>query len=90
LADGNLGLGSVAAERILGITFDQMLAPGVCKVVGEDGSPLPGAEAPFSTRNSGEAIVTIDRPGGSPLWLRTRARHMGPNGSPPLAVAVVS
>jgi signal transduction histidine kinase/CheY-like chemotaxis protein len=89
LADGRVGLCSVAAERILGVTFDRLLVPGACQVVGEDGQPLPGQSA-FAS-GSREAILCIeraDRADGSPLWLKTRARPLGPTGRQPLAQVV--
>jgi PAS domain S-box-containing protein len=77
-ASGRLRLANASAQRLLGLTFDEIAAlaprPGGWRTVREDGSTLPINENPtLIAVRSGEAqrnvVVGVRKPDAEPQWL---------------------
>jgi PAS domain S-box-containing protein len=84
-ADGTIVSCNPAAERILGLTFDQMLGRTSTdphwRAMKEDGSPFPGAEHPAMVAlRTGRAIrgtvMGVARPDGRRSWISVNAEPL--------------
>ena len=92
LADGRIVANNPAAERVLGLTDDQMrgrtsLDPR-WRTIHEDGSPFPGEDHPSMVAlRTGQPVVDVimgvHRPEVGLAWIRINAQ---PLGTPPRAV----
>jgi PAS domain S-box-containing protein len=96
-ATGEIVACNPAAERILGLTLDQMagrtsLDPG-WRSIREDGSPFPGETHPaMETLRTGAAlrdvVMGIQRPDGTRRWISISSSPIpGPDGKPVAAVS---
>ncbi|MEI6226918.1 MAG: ATP-binding protein, partial [Deltaproteobacteria bacterium] len=96
-AGGKIWLCNTSAERILGLSFDQMA--GRTSVdprwvsVHEDGSPFPGADHPsMVTLRTGEplsnVIMGLNQPDGAKRWISISSEplRIGPDAPPHLVV----
>jgi diguanylate cyclase (GGDEF)-like protein/PAS domain S-box-containing protein len=84
-ADGDVGHCNAAAERILGVTVEQLTGRAVVdplwRTVREDGSELPTAQHPSArTLASGEAhrdvVVGVHKPDGELTWISVTAEPL--------------
>lgn len=80
-ADGVPLMANPAAERILGLTFAELLAGADIAMVDEDGSPLPRSVSPLhATLATGLAhdatVVGVDRRDGTRAWVSMSARPL--------------
>jgi len=84
-ADGRIETSNPAAERILGLTSDQMLRRSVLDprwgVVREDGSPFPGDELPAivslrTGKPQSNVLMGVRRPDDSLAWIEVNAQPL--------------
>lgn len=87
--DGLIVAANAAAERILGLTVDQMMGRTSLdprwRAIREDGSPLPGEEHPgWVTLRTGEpqtgVIMGVHKPSGELTWISVNSRRVTPLG----------
>jgi PAS domain S-box-containing protein len=81
-ADGTIRAANPAAERVLGVSVDQMAGRAATdsrwRLVNADGTPLGAGDIPSErARRSGQSvaehIIGVHRPGGELAWLSVRA-----------------
>ncbi|MBK8025476.1 MAG: PAS domain S-box protein [Chloroflexi bacterium] len=94
--DGAIQLCNEAAERILGLTVDQMV--GLTSIdprwqaVHEDGSPFPGETHPAMValrtgESQSDVVMGVHKPDGALTWILVNAQPLfHPGGSQPYAV----
>jgi PAS domain S-box-containing protein len=98
-ADGTLRKCNAAAERILGLTFEQMAGRNSYdprwRATREDGSDLPGHEHPSSValatgRPVSGVVMGIQRPDGTKVWISAEANAIFTPGQPKPVGAVTT
>jgi len=84
-ADGTIRACNASAERILGLTADQMQARNSLdarwQAIHEDGSPFPGAEHPaMVTLKTGQpcsdVVMGVYRPDGTLVWISVNSQPL--------------
>lgn len=98
-AQGQVRLSNTSAQRILGLTADQLAGtaplPPAWQVMREDGSPCPLLELPpFVALRTGASqprrIVVLQRPDADQVWLQVTADPLfRPGGTRPFAAVAV-
>jgi PAS domain S-box-containing protein len=87
--DGVIVASNAAAERILGLTVDQMMGRTSLdprwRAIREDGSPFPGEEHPgWVTLRTGEprtgVTMGVHKPSGELTWISINSRRVTPLG----------
>jgi two-component system sensor histidine kinase/response regulator len=100
-ASGHIVEANAAAERILGMTREELVGPHVTEMpwhtLHEDGSPLPHEERPAAVcLRTGQpvrnAVIGALRPDGRLAWLLVNVRPLryGPDGKPTAVVSSFS